>query len=82
MIEIKNLSKQFEGFQAVENLSLRIETGEFFALLGPNGAGKTTTISMISTLLLPSGGEIYIDGERLTRQRKDIKRKVSVVTQE
>lgn len=66
MIEIKNLSKQFEGFQAVENLSLRIETGEFFALLGPNGAGKTTTISMISTLLLPSGGEIYIDGERLT----------------
>ena len=62
MIEIKNLSKQFEGFQAVENLSLRIETGEFFALLGPNGAGKTTTISMISTLLLPSGGEIYIDG--------------------
>ena len=60
MIEIKNLSKQFEGFQAVENLSLRIETGEFFALLGPNGAGKTTTISMISTLLLPSGGEIYI----------------------
>lgn len=82
MIEIKNLSKQFEGFQAVDGLSLRIETGEFFALLGPNGAGKTTTISMISTLLLPSGGEIYIDGERLTRQRKDIKRKVSVVTQE
>ncbi|WP_432617340.1 ABC transporter ATP-binding protein [Butyricicoccus sp.] len=82
MIEIKNLSKQFEGFQAVDKLSLRIETGEFFALLGPNGAGKTTTISMLSTLLLPSGGEIYIDGERLTRQRKDIKRKVSVVTQE
>jgi len=82
MIEIKNLSKQFEGFQAVDGLSLCIETGEFFALLGPNGAGKTTTISMISTLLLPSGGEIYIDGERLTRQRKDIKRKVSVVTQE
>lgn len=82
MIEIKNLSKQFEGFQAVNGLSLRIETGEFFALLGPNGAGKTTTISMLSTLLLPSGGEIYIDGEKLTRQRKDIKRKVSVVTQE
>ena len=82
MIEIKNLSKQFEGFQAVDKLSLRIETGEFFALLGPNGAGKTTTISMLSTLLLPSGGEIYIDGERLNRQRKDIKRKVSVVTQE
>lgn len=82
MIEIKNLSKQFEGFQAVDGLSLRIETGEFFALLGPNGAGKTTTISMLSTLLLPSGGEIYIDGEKLTRQRKDIKRKVSVVTQE
>lgn len=82
MIELTNLTKTFEGFTAVDHLNLHIETGEFFGLLGPNGAGKTTTISMLSTLLLPTSGAIHIDGELLTRQRKDIKRKVSVITQE
>ncbi|MCC8138693.1 MAG: ABC transporter ATP-binding protein [Lachnospiraceae bacterium] len=82
MIELQNLTKTFENFTAVDSLNLRIESGEFFGLLGPNGAGKTTTISMLSTLLLPSSGQILIDGERLTRQRQDLKRKVSVITQE
>lgn len=82
MIELKNLSKQFDRTKAVDDLSLTVETGEFFGLLGSNGAGKTTTISMLSTLLLPSAGEIYIDGELLTRSRGDIKRKISVITQE
>ncbi|MGM9676934.1 MAG: ABC transporter ATP-binding protein, partial [Butyricicoccus sp.] len=59
-----------------------IQTGEFFGLLGPNGAGKTTTIGMLSTLYLPTSGEVRIDGELLTRNRTDIKRKISVVTQE
>lgn len=82
MIEVKNLAKSFDGTQAVKDVSFEINTGEFYGLLGPNGAGKTTTISMLSTLLLPGSGHIYIDGEELTRNRKDIKRKVSVVTQE
>lgn len=82
MIELKDLTKTFDAFTAVDSLNLRIESGEFFGLLGPNGAGKTTTIGMLSTLLLPTRGEILIDGELLTRKRKDIKRKVSVITQE
>lgn len=82
MIELKNLTKTFENFTAVDSLNLKIESGEFFGLLGPNGAGKTTTIGMLSTLLLPTSGEIRIDGEVLTRKRQDIKRKVSVITQE
>lgn len=82
MIEIRNLTKRFDRFTAVDSLSLTIETGEFFGLLGPNGAGKTTTIGMLSTLLLPTEGEIYIDGERLSRKRTDLKRKLSVITQE
>ena len=82
MIEIKNLTKKFDDFTAVDDLSLTIKTGEFFGLLGPNGAGKTTTISMLSTLLLPTQGEILIDGERLTRKRPALKRKISVITQE
>lgn len=82
MIELKNLTKRFDDFTAVDHLNLTIETGEFFGLLGPNGAGKTTTISMISTVLLPTEGEICIDGVPLTRKASTQKRKLSVVTQE
>jgi len=82
MIEIRHLTKKFDEFTAVDSLDLKIETGEFFGLLGPNGAGKTTTIGMLSTLLLPTKGEILIDGQPLNRQRPDLKRKLSVITQE
>ena len=82
MIELKNLTKRFDDFTAVDHLDLRVETGEFFGLLGPNGAGKTTTISMISTVLLPTEGEILVDGKRLDRKASEQKRKLSVITQE
>ena len=82
MIALSGLTKRFGSFTAVDGIDLTIGSGEFFGLLGHNGAGKTTTIGMLSTLLLPTAGEIRIDGEPLTRQRKEIKRKVSVVTQE
>lgn len=82
MIELKNLTKKFDTFTAVDHLNLKIETGEFFGLLGPNGAGKTTTISLMSTLLLPTEGEILIDGEMLSRKNPRLKRKISVITQE
>ena len=82
MIEIKDLTKRFGDFTAVDGLSLSIGTGEFFGLLGPNGAGKTTTISMNSTVLLPTSGEILVDGQVLDRKASAQKRKLSVITQE
>ena len=82
MVELKELTKKFGNFTAVDGLSFEIGTGEFFGLLGPNGAGKTTTISMMSTVLLPTSGEIYIDGVRLTRGATEQKRKLAVITQE
>ena len=82
MIELKKLTKKYDEFTAVKELDLTIETGGFFGLLGPNGAGKSTTIGMLSTLFLPTEGEILIDGERLTRKNTVLKRKISVVTQE
>ena len=82
MIEIINLTKRFGDFTAVDHLDLTIETGEFFGLLGPNGAGKTTTISMMSTVLLPSEGEVRIDGQILDRKASEQKSKLSVITQE
>ena len=82
MIELINLTKKFEEFTAVDHLNLKIESGEYFGLLGPNGAGKTTTISMLSTVLLPTEGEIRIDGGKLDRGASVEKRKLSVITQE
>ncbi|MGN1014636.1 MAG: ABC transporter ATP-binding protein [Butyricicoccus sp.] len=82
MITLHNLTKKFGEFTAVDGLNLQIETGEFFGLLGPNGAGKTTTISLLSTLLLPTSGEVLIDGQKLTRKTPSLKRKISVITQE
>lgn len=82
MIELTDLTKNFGAFTAVDHVNLKIETGEFFGLLGPNGAGKTTTISLMSTLLLPTAGEIRIDGQPLTRKNPALKRKISVITQE
>lgn len=82
MIEIKSLTKTYDKAIAVDNISLKIETGEFFGLLGPNGAGKSTTIGMLSTLLIPKKGEIFIDGQQLVRSNSQLKKKIAVVTQE
>lgn len=61
MIQAQNLTKKFNGFTAVDNISFQVEKGAIFAFLGPNGAGKTTTIKMLTTLLKPSGGEILLN---------------------
>ena len=83
MIEIQNVTKIYPQakVKALDAVSMTIQSGEFFGLLGPNGAGKTTLISILATLLLPTEGEIRIDGEKLTRQRGDVKRKLSLITQ-
>ena len=64
-IRIQNVRKEFGEFVAVQSSSFTIEDGEFFMLLGPSGCGKTTTLRMMAGLELPSGGEIYIDGEEV-----------------
>jgi ABC-2 type transport system ATP-binding protein len=68
MIEIKNLTKKFGSFAAVDDVSLSIPAGEFFGFLGPNGAGKTTTIKMMTGLFTPTSGEIVINGFNVERQ--------------
>lgn len=82
MIKIEHLSKKYGAFTAVEDLNLEIKSGEFFGLLGPNGAGKTTTIGMLSTLLLPTQGKVWIDGQELSRKNASLRKKISVITQE
>ena len=61
-VQIRNVTKKFGSFVAVDNLDLSIGKGEFFGFLGPNGAGKTTTIKMITGLYAPTSGSCLING--------------------
>lgn len=82
MIQITNLTKKYKEKIAVNNINLTIKEGELFALLGTNGAGKTTTIKMLSTLILPTEGEIKIAGYDITKDSVKIKEIVNVSPQE
>lgn len=81
MIEIKGLTKKFNDFTAVNNIDLVIESGEFMGVLGPNGAGKTTTIKIITGLLKPTAGNVYINGSLMNRNNKNIKGIMGIVPQ-
>ena len=65
MLEVKNVTKYYGDFKAVDNLSFTVKPGEIFGLLGINGAGKTTTFRMIMGLLEPTKGEITLDGKKI-----------------
>ena len=62
MLELKNITKSYNGFRAVNDLSLKVPAGVVYGLLGPNGAGKTTTIRMIMNIIVPDCGEVLFDG--------------------
>lgn len=81
MLIVKNLIKQFGDFTAVNDISFSVEKGEAFALLGPNGAGKTTTIKMLTTLSLPTSGNVNINGFDLIKKAQEIKKCIGVVQQ-
>ena len=65
MLEVKNVSKSYGDFKAVDNLSFKVKEGEIFGLLGANGAGKTTTFRMIMNLLTPDDGEITLNNKKI-----------------
>ena len=82
ILKAEQITKKFGDQTALNHVDLTIENGEFFGLLGPNGAGKTTMIRILSTLMLPTSGQVLADGEALTRNRTDLKKKITVMTQE
>jgi ABC-2 type transport system ATP-binding protein len=67
MIEINNLSKKFDQFTAIDDLSFNVGEGEVLGFLGPNGAGKSTTMKVITGFLSPSSGSVTIDGYDITK---------------
>lgn len=75
MIEIKNISKQFGKFRALDHVNLQLNSGESVALIGPNGCGKTTLIKSILGMVLPTHGEIIFNGQNIrndNQYRNDI----------
>jgi len=82
VIEVKNVTKKFKDFTAVDNISLKVEKGEVFAFLGPNGAGKTTTIKMLTTLLSPTSGDIFLNGHNVIENPHETRRSFGIVFQD
>ncbi|MBU0496953.1 MAG: ATP-binding cassette domain-containing protein [Candidatus Thermoplasmatota archaeon] len=82
IITTHELTKKFNGFTAVDTISINIKKGEIFGFLGPNGAGKTTTIKMLTTLLYPTKGSATIAQYDILKQRDKVRQNIGVVFQE
>src|SRR3990167_11380529 len=72
ILDVKNLTKIFGQFKAVDDISFSINEGQIIGLLGPNGAGKTTTIQMMLDLITPTSGTIKIFGKDMKHNREEI----------
>lgn len=81
MIRTDNLTKNFNGIQAVDRLSIEISEGEVFGFLGPNGAGKTTTVRMLTSLISPTSGSAIVNGFQIGKEDIQIRRTVGILTE-
>ena len=68
LLETRDLTKEFKGFVAVNQVNLKVKRGSIHALIGPNGAGKTTCFNLLTKFLIPTAGRIVFDGEDITRE--------------
>ncbi|MBY0083949.1 ABC transporter ATP-binding protein [Brevibacillus brevis] len=82
VLEIRQLTKKFGDFVAVDNMSLNVREGEIFGFLGANGAGKSTTINMIASLLRSTKGEIILLGKNIEKHSKFAKMNIGIVPQD
>jgi len=82
IIEVRNLTKNFKDFTAVDHITFSVEQGDMFAFLGPNGAGKTTTIKMLTTLLHPTSGSIRINGYDPATDQNAVRQSFGIVFQD
>ena len=81
IIEVKNLTKNFGKFTAVDDISFNVKKGEIFGLLGPNGAGKSTTLRMLSTLARPTKGTASIGGFDTVKNDTEVRKLIGIVSE-
>lgn len=82
IILVKNLSKFYDKFQAISDISLEVKEGEIFGLLGPNGAGKTTLIGVLSTLLKINEGIVVVNGYDIKKSSGKVRESIGIIFQE
>ncbi|MBX4190641.1 ATP-binding cassette domain-containing protein, partial [Candidatus Saccharibacteria bacterium] len=82
VIEARNVVKTFGEIKAVDDISFEVKAGEIFAFLGPNGAGKSTTISMLTTMLRPTSGKLFLNGHDVTREQDKARKSFGIVFQD
>ncbi len=78
-VEIRNLVKNYKAFTALDGISFNIEQGDIVGYVGPNGAGKTTTIKILTTLLKPTSGHVYINGADVTKRSREMLRDIGAL---
>ena len=76
MLEVRNLTKRYNGIPAVENISFSIRRGQILGYLGPNGSGKSTTLKMLTGLIEPTAGQVLLDGKRVVPGENAVFRQV------
>ena len=81
-LEVKNLVKNYKEVQAVKDVSFEIREGEIFAIVGPNGAGKSTILKIVATILSPTDGEVFIEGENITKDPDKVRENISYLPEE
>ena len=82
VIEARNVVKTFGDIKAVDDISFEVKACEIFAFLGPNGAGKSTTISMMTTMLRPTSGQLFLNGHDVTREKDSARKSFGIVFQD
>jgi len=80
-IETDRLTKRFDDFTAVDELTLTVAEGEIFGLVGPDGAGKTTTMRLLTSIMDPSGGEARVAGYHIVHEAERIKENIGYMSQ-
>src|SRR3954453_19545298 len=81
-IRVAHLVKQFGDIKAVDDISFEVKAGEIFAFLGPNGAGKSTTISMLTTMLRPTSGKLFLNNHNVAKEQASARKSFGIVFQD